>query len=153
MKKQLNETKVSHERKFRTTNGGRLMTRMKSNPNMEYRWVITDVGYLNSEDEFERTDKFIDKGWNIVYSEERPEDQRTNAPDNDTKNSDRLKPVTKRLRGGKMATLMSCTKEQRAENEQAKADADEARRLASVKSIKKQGNKQTIIDHEVDLDN
>jgi hypothetical protein len=151
VKKDNSRLKVADDRQFRATLGGRSHTKVNKDPNFEYRWVITDVGYMKTEDEYERVDQFIDKGWNIVYSEDRPEDERANAPDNDTKNSERLKPVTKRLKGGNFAVLMKCSKEQREKNEKDKATRDNNELLRSVKSVKKQGNNVVVQDHDIEL--
>lgn len=148
MTKKINETKVSDQRKFRNANSARVATRMTEDPNSEYRWVICETGYMGAEDEYERQDNFIEQGWDVVYSEERPADDRSNSLDNTTKNSDRLKPVTKRTRSGKLQVLMKCSKERREANETAKATRDEERRIASVKSIKRQGNKLKVTHGE-----
>lgn len=152
MTKKLNKDSLDTDRKFRkTTSSAKQFSKMDYDPNYDYRWVITDVGYMKSETEFERVDHFIDNGWDVVYSEERPEDERSVAPDNDTKNSDRLKPVTKKLKGGSMATLMKCLKTRRQENEIEKARRDKEAHDRSAKSIKKQGNEVTVVQPDVDL--
>lgn len=137
---------------LRGTLGRRNYSVIEDDPNYERRWVITDADFGKKyADEYERVEDFIDKGWDVVYSEERPADERANAPDNDKKNSERLKPVTKRLRGGRTAILMKCHKDIRAENEATKAQVDKERLLASIKSMKKKGNEEIYTDHDVDL--
>ena len=142
---------VDEKRKFRGKLAGKQPTVKKEDPGYEYRWVITDRDYGKQyNDEYERIEDFIDQGWNVVYSEERPIDERSNTPDNDVKNSDRLKPVTKRTKGGRTQVLMKCSKEQRQENEARKAKTDKARLEASVKSIKREGQNEVVTDHEID---
>lgn len=139
----------SEKRKFRGKLGKRNFSVKTADPNFEHRWVITT--YENDADPYERVEKFIDSGWSVVYDDSRPEDERSSAPDNDTTNSERMKPVTKRLRGGHTAVLMKCSREQRAKNELNKAKRDEERRQSMVKRSKKAGSHITSDLEDVDL--
>jgi hypothetical protein len=133
MTKNFTDESIAAKRKFRGKLGQRDWSKMEQDPNFEYRWVITT--YKNNIDPYERVEQFIDKGWDVVYSEDRPVDERTNAPDNTKDNSDRLKPVTKRLASGHIQILMKCSKERRQQNEVEKAKKDKQRELASIKKI------------------
>lgn len=151
MTKKLAEQSLAEKRKFRGKLGPREWSKMNQDANYEYRWVCTTPGYMKTVDAYERAEGFIDKGWTVVWSEDRPIDERSNKPDNTKENSDRQKPVTKRLADGHTYMLMRCNKEQRKENELAKAELDDKRHQASVKKVNKQGNNITIEQHDIDL--
>jgi hypothetical protein len=139
--------------KFRGKLGPRNYAALDRDPNFEYRYVITT--YESNLDPYERVEQFLNEGWQVVYSDETPTDERSFAPDNSKETSERLKPVNKRLRGGHNAILLKCSKEQREKNDKKKAQerADMQRRSLNAKSQRQQGNNLKTDLGDVNLDN
>ena len=154
MTKNLITKTVAEERKFRGSNARHSFSMKNIDKSNTYRWVITT--YPEALDQYERPEYFMDKGWSVVYSEDRPDDNRAAAPDNTTENSDRLKPVTKRLRGGHSAILMKITKEEHQKNIETNVNNRIAKENLSRKSIKKRpgiGNELIVTEPDIDLNN
>jgi len=154
MTKSLNEKSLADQRKFRKHNGKRRMAKFKQDPNYEYKYVITDTGYQNADDEFERMEKYLDRGWDVVYADDTIVDARASAPDNSEEKKLRTKPVIKRLRGGHTAVLMRIHKDTRQENclRDKKEREDRIRQSVSAKNITKDSaNNIHVTGTDVDL--
>lgn len=142
---------VDEKRKFRGGINPRNGQRIERDKTHAYRWVTTDIGYCQAQDEYERVEDAIDRGWQVVYSQERQGDERSFVPDNDKENSERLKPVTRRVRGGYNQVYMKIALDKLAENEA----ADEAKRKAdhhrSVKFVKQSGSDIKVTEQDIQL--
>lgn len=129
------------------------IAKISEDANCEYKFVITTYDH-----DPERALRYMDQGWDVVYEESAPLDDRAFVPDKE--NSDkfgRLKPITKRLKGGHSAILMKITKDQRKENRIERMKRDKARELASIRGAQVQrtrnseGLREERYSSEIDL--
>ncbi len=117
-------------------------------PNYEYKKVCATF-----HEGLARIDRYIDAGWEVVYSNEKLKDDRTmSANQAGSEDSIRTKPVSSTSKSGDTYILMRCTKEQRAKNEQEKHLIRKARFEAMQKRKPKQvGKNLNIVGDDVDL--
>lgn len=123
----------------------------KQDPNYEYKKVSATF-----KEGLGRIDRYIDAGWEVVYSDEASKDDRATAATQGSKEDGlRQKPVTFTSRSGTdQYILMRCHKDQRKQNESVKHAIRKERFEAMQKrKPKKVGRETTIIGDDVDLGN
>lgn len=155
----LRDTSVTPEKvreAFRKKLAINTFAEFKRKPDREYRWVCTNYEHKQWAEESQEL-HFMNAGWDIEYNEEQPKDDRTFVPDNGQQEDvlARIKPITKRGRGGKTFILMSCSKERRGQNEKEKLRKEDLRLLAATnpKKVTKKGNEISVQLQDVDLEN
>lgn len=119
-----------------------------TDPNYDYKWVdaTTDREGLG------RVYRYIEKGWEVVYSKDKPIDDRSTSANQDGKSKDlRESPVTHTTRSGHTMVLMRCSKKQREINEAAKHKDRLAKFRAQQKLIKKSATGLTVQGEDVNL--
>jgi hypothetical protein len=114
-------------------------TKINQDSDKTYKWVITTY-----EHDPERAVRYMDKGWDVVY-------------DGDDSDLARLKPLTKSLKGGHKAILMSIPKERHKQNQLDRIKADKERHERSLnarksKKITSEGGTQITYQSDIDLD-
>lgn len=143
--------KDSAREKFRKTcNIKEVFSVEMQDPNYEYKWVNAST----THEGLKRIDRYIDNGWEVVYSKEKAIDQRSTSASQDGKEDDlRVSPVSTTTRSGATMILMRCSNEQRKENELRKYKERKERFRAQQKLIKSRGNEYTIESPEVNFKN
>lgn len=141
------QTKDDIRAQFRNSLNISEVNKVKKDPNYEYKLVITTY-----EHDPDRVGRYMDNGWDIVFSEDSISDERTNIA-SEKSSEGRIRPVTKRLKGGHQAVLMRCSKERRQQNEAAKTARDkEAFLKASGRKIRKEGSNIIVQESDINLD-
>lgn len=94
----------------------------------QYRWVITTYDH-----DPDRTARFMDMGWDVVYDELDVNDDRAFAPESKGERDKfaRIKPLTKKMKGGHSAILMRITDELKLKNTKDRMVRDKNRELQS----------------------
>lgn len=116
-------------------------------PDYEYKKVCATF-----KEGLGRVDRYIDAGWEVVYSNETPKDDRTIAANQAGKDdSVHQKPVTTTSKGGDSYILMRCHKDQREKNEKIKHEAREVK-FRSQQKLKKQGKDLKITGTDISFD-
>lgn len=142
--------KDSAREKFRSTVSIKSIQAVeKLDPNYEYKKVCATF-----KEGLGRIDRYIDAGWEVVYSDEAPKDDRTISASQSGKDDGlRQKPVSFTSRnGGDTYILMRCHKDQRTKNEATKYKARKEKFESMQKRKPKQvGRNITITGDEVDL--
>lgn len=117
------------------------------NPDYDYKYV--DLNFIEGS---KRAERYMDNNWEVVYSKEKPKDDRASAAHQDGKDTDlRTSPVTITTKGGHTQVLMRIKKTDRQANALANAAKDKAHYEASTKrKIVQKGTSVTVQD-EVDL--
>lgn len=117
------------------------------NPLYDYKHVICTYS-----EGLKRIDRYIDAGWEVVYSKDKLKDDRKNASAQDGTEEDlRTSPVTSSTRGGNTQILMKILKTKRSSNETSKAVRDKVRLDASRKRKVQQSGATQVISEDVDL--
>lgn len=114
-------------------------TKISQEPGKQYKWVITTY-----EHDPERAVRYIDKGWDVVY-------------DGDESDVARIKPISKNMKGGHKAILMSISREQFLKNQTDRAKAEKERHERSLNARKSkrttsEGGTEIRYQSEVNLD-
>lgn len=132
-------TKDSARTKFRGSVTIKDIGSTEMNPLYDYKWVDAQF-----QEGLKRIDRYIDKNWEVVYSKDKPKDDRKNNASQDGEDKDlRTSPVTRTTRGGHTQIYMKVLKTDRAKNALEKAVRDKAREDAS-RRIKKVDNTITV---------
>lgn len=110
-------TKETARAKFRSSTAIKDIQEIgKKDPNYEYKKVCATF-----KEGLGRIDRYIDKGWEVVYSNEKLSDDRsTSASQGGSDTSNHSKPVSSTSKSGDTYILMRCSKEQREINENEK---------------------------------
>lgn len=124
---------------FRSTLKYNPITEVEQNPEKNYKWVITTYDH-----DKERAVRYMDKGWDVVYT-------------GDESDLARLTPITKNMKnGGHKAILMSIPKEQFQRNQLDRLKADKERHERSLnarknKTMTSEGGTEIKYQSEINL--
>jgi hypothetical protein len=125
--------------------------RTKADPNHIYKEVRYDERMDPNGD---RIDKYLDKGWEIVSSDENLLDDRSTAPKSKEDTKLRPSPAVRSGRGGAQFVMMRKSKEQFHADENQKVKNYEDRYFrSSSKKVTRQGENVTVKLNEVTEDN
>ncbi len=140
-------TKDTARQKFRSSVNIKDISATEMHPDYDYKWV--DLQFTEG---LKRVDRYIDKGWEVIYSKDKPKDDRKNIASQDGKEADlRTSPVTRTTRGGNTQIYMKVLKETRIKNGLESAARDKARYQAQQKCKVTETMKGTKITSEIDL--
>jgi hypothetical protein len=127
----------------------RILAVTKQDPNYLYKAIRFDEHYDPAS---ENIDKYLDRGWEIVSSDEKLADDRTNAPGKQDTNDLRIKPVTQKGKMGAEFVVIKIRKDVDKAN-RLKDKQKEEERFRARTQVKKQGNNEYITGTEISNDN
>jgi hypothetical protein len=123
----------------------------KEDPNNIYKEVRYDD---RMDPNGERIDRYLEKGWEIVSSDEHLQDDRSNAPKSKEDNKLRPSPSVRSGKGGAQFVLMRKSKEQFQSDEASKVKRYEDRYFrSSSKKVTRDGENVNVTLHEVNENN
>lgn len=140
-------TKESARQKFRSSVSIKDIGQVSiSDKNLITKWVDAEFS-----EGLGRIDRYIDKGWNVVYSKDKAKDDRKNVGNQDGVESDiRPSPITRTTKGGHTQILMKIDKNTRDTNQLADAQRDDERLAASRRRKTNKKGSITKISENVD---